>query len=163
MKEFRSKKPQIIKLVIKENVCNDFKKIFILKQSLKQTTNSKRISMSYKRNSQVECGRYMYCKKNWDCESRSQLLFKGKSVHISSFICAPKIDCSNSIKPSILSNILSRTKNKVSLLQIRQIFCLTCFHEVYISQKVKIDRRNEQGVGANKTMNLCIGICLLHN
>ena len=63
----------------------------------------------------------------------------------------------------ILSNILSRTKNKVSLLQIRQIFCLTCFHEVYISQKVKIDRRNEQGVGANKTMNLCIGICLLHN
>lgn len=66
------------------------------------------------------------------------------------------------LKEGILSDVIFLMKRKALSLQFHQRFCVICFDEIYISQKVEIDKKTEKVIGPHKTVQVGMARGLFH-
>ncbi|XP_036148853.1 uncharacterized protein LOC105834939 isoform X2 [Monomorium pharaonis] len=66
------------------------------------------------------------------------------------------------LKNGILSEIIFLMKKKAPLLQLHERLCVICFDEIYISQKMEIDKKKEKVIGPHKTVQVGMVRGLFH-
>lgn len=79
-----------------------------------------------------------------------------KNMPLPAFSTLRKRAAAVDMSPGVLETVLSNMKNKSDEVSDIERLCILSFDEVYISQNIEIDRKEEQKIGPHKTIQFAL-------
>lgn len=147
VKRLQTEKTKVTKRIIKENVHNVLKKIFTTKQiDVLMSNEKKRVKWGIEDISAAIVLRSV--------SPKAYRFLRKTHYPLPGLSTLRKWASRMELKEGILSDIVFLMKKKSPALQLHQKLCMICFDEIYISQKMEIDKSKEQVVGSHKTVQV---------